>query len=367
MEYTALLVLVAAIVAALFFSGIAGTIGSGMRSAVDAALGSREGPGTAGPDSPSIPSEQEGEALPDGPVITTIPYLAPDAEPINPESTWPANVWTAPASFPETPASYPSCDPLCLPEEAPSTGNPFTARPPEGHSDTAIALDSQSRYATEEPKVTLCNSQVHSREPLCRVLEEARFAAYGGRLRGLPDAAELLHHFLNGSGEPYEIDFERFMDDVPEIEEMVVEHQAAIGEEAIAAAQEMDATEPITFPVNTAWEPWGYGPDGDFVYHDKNWANAIGSFHYNLAGEVTVRPPEIPGGEWTYEVHTQVNMEKYYDWDRDSTDVAVNFPPWPASVFSFSQQDLWELHTHGFAQEFWLTGRSLVSSSGGGR
>lgn len=173
-----------------------------------------------------------------------------------------------------------------------------------------------------------------------------------------PNAADYFEHFLDGSGEDIDLDMDVFLEDLPEFQEEVERRQEEIIEEALAEAADRDIDGPITFPINTPMEGWGYPPDdidGDsFAYDDPDWANAIGSFHYGLEGEITVYPPETPGGDPTYSLDTTVNMEKWYDWDREETDPV--FSDWKRNLAGYSQADIAELHQYGMAQEFWIRG-----------
>lgn len=192
----------------------------------------------------------------------------------------------------------------------------------------------------------------------------ARFTAWDLDQRGDTGTAALLNHFLDGSGEPVNVDVELLLSEVPEFEEQVADHLDQIGESAVAQAEESGESQ--TYAVVTEWEPWGDDPvdpansGGGVVYSDSDWAGALGEFHYSLVGEVSVSPPGEPGGDWTHEVDSVVSVREYYGWDRDSTDPVPD--SWYArGFFSFSAQDMWELHENGMAREFWLGGSTGVS------
>ncbi|GAA3760469.1 Flp pilus assembly pilin Flp [Spinactinospora alkalitolerans] len=370
-EYAAVILLVAAIVGVVIASGVSERIATGITDAVDQALNPEQGapvadgPGDESEDAPGADPDigRDPPTYPGEPADLDVPEADPAEPEIDPDSTWPYMA-TTPVLLPGPEEERDPCNPLCRPGE--SDGDPFSGLPRDMHPEVDLALESREQYgAEEEVPGYKCTGRAPMHR-LCQVRKEALMAAMGGEyVRGYPDAAEYLRHFLRGSGETMTVDMDRFMDDVPEFDEQVRGHQQELGIEAVQQAQALDTDGPVTFPVNTAWNAWGYPPDAidgaSFVYDDANWANAIGSFNYNLVGEVTAYPPEEPGGEWSYEIDTQVNLRKYYDWGRQDTSPAVNFPG-----FTFSQQELWELHRHGMAQEFWIAGDTRVSSEGSG-
>lgn len=264
------------------------------------------------------------------------------------------------------------CDPrsilqLCTAEDI-ADEDPFDLEPTI-HPEDENASRSEERYDSEE--LPPFRSQRDGGEHNRNVRSAARTLAMGGGLIGWDEASEYLHHFLDGSGEDLTVDMDQFWDDIPEFRDEVVEQQEDIGDSAIGEAQDMDVDEPVTFPINTDWEPFGYrsqddygGGEGAYVYDDSNWTYAIGSLNYNLSGEVTVHPPETEGGDWTYEVDTDVNMQKYYDWDESATDPF--FDGWRQAVFPYSEADLAGLHDVGLAQEYWLEGSTRQSHEGSG-
>jgi Flp pilus assembly pilin Flp len=173
-----------------------------------------------------------------------------------------------------------------------------------------------------------------------------------------PDASRNLLHFLGNSGKPLEQDVNGMLDDIPEFAAQTGQDQADLGLTAIEEAKRRGATGPITFPVNTPWQGYGYDPDtGATSYDNENWFYALGGWQYNLTGEVTVYPPTTPGGAWRYEVATRVNIRDQYNWDGGK---GVTIGP-----LSVSDEQLAELHRAGLAQEFVAVGASDVRTKEG--
>jgi hypothetical protein len=171
-----------------------------------------------------------------------------------------------------------------------------------------------------------------------------------------PDASRNLLHFLGNSGKPLEQDVDGMLGDIPEFAAQTDQDQANLGLTAIEEAKRRGATGPITFPVNTPWNGFGYDEQG-LVYDNDNWFYALGGWQYNLTGEVTVYPPSTPGGAWRYEVSTRVNLRDQYNWDGGK---GVNIGP-----LSVSDEQLAELHRAGLAQEYVAVGASDVRTKEG--
>lgn len=167
-----------------------------------------------------------------------------------------------------------------------------------------------------------------------------------------PDASRNLSHYLANTGEPLDQDVDRILADVPAFQTKVDEGRTALGEDAVARAQESGATGPVTFPVNTAWS-------GFYITSDmsQNWFYALGGVSYNQTGQVTVYPPTSPGGTWRYEVSTRVNLYDQYNWDGGkSTQIGP---------FTVTDEELARLHRQGLAREYRNQGRSDTTTTTG--
>ncbi|WP_344163451.1 hypothetical protein [Nocardiopsis rhodophaea] len=212
----------------------------------------------------------------------------------------------------------------------------------------------------------------------CTTIEEVQMAIDGSRaacyfpewITGVPEgeqwaycrphAADYFEHFLNNSGKDMNLDMDTFLSDVPEFQEEIDDHQQELIDQALKDAKGRGIDGPITYPVSTEKKAWGYPPNDpngkDFIYENPDWKNAIGSFHYWLEGEITVYPPKEPGEKPTYSLDAEVNMEKWYDWERDTHTPVFDPSEMKGKLIGFSQSDLAALHQYGMAQEFWIRG-----------
>ncbi|WP_460861863.1 hypothetical protein [Nocardiopsis coralliicola] len=254
----------------------------------------------------------------------------------------------------------PVCEPLC--EAVPGHVNLAEWPDPPTHPERRTAQESQ--LAHDSANVDDISRKTFWTWPWT-VLETKKQDAYlvanGGAFRGMWTARRALLHFLDGSGNDFEVDVDEVLEDVPEFREAVADQRQDIGRQAILQAQEDGAEGPVTFPVSSEWNAFGTDPDGGYIYDDSDWINTLGSWNHAETGEVTVFPPEDPGGEWTYEMRSTTHLQKYYDWDRDETGPVLDVGPFDSS---FSEMDLSEMHRAGIAQEFWAKGETGATTTG---
>ncbi|PSK95894.1 hypothetical protein CLV63_11357 [Murinocardiopsis flavida] len=324
-EYGAVVVLVAAIAGGLYAAGIPEKVGADVGAAVCDLTDLTDltgGTGCGGSDTPGSGEDERDD-------ITTMQYPADPGGQV--------------------------CLPLCDPER----GNKHLDDWPEPpiHPEQGIAIDSAEEY--DQTDIDDVSDKVMMNGVPGHQLEIKRTQAYnfatGGDLKGMDNASGALKHFLDGSGETKQIDADDLRKDVPEFDAEVKKANKQIGADAIADAKKRGVTEPVTYPVSTEWNAFGYNKEGTgYIYDDADWINTLGSWQYNQVGEVTVYPPAEPDGEWTQTTTTQTNVKKYYDWDEDKTGPAVKGPMGIES--DFSEQDLWNMHRTGIAQEFWIEG-----------
>lgn len=160
-----------------------------------------------------------------------------------------------------------------------------------------------------------------------------------------PHASSNLLHYLANDGKPLEQDVNQMLKDVPELQHRVKDDRDNLGATAVEEAKKRGAKGPITFPVNTAWTGYYIDPS-----QSQDWFYATGGIQYNQTGQVTVYPPDGPGGKWRYEVSTHVNYRDQYNWDgAKSTKIG------PIIV---TDKQMASLHRKGLAQEFGMYGRS---------
>lgn len=205
----------------------------------------------------------------------------------------------------------------------------------------------------------------NSREPTDEDRETedlAELLIAGGRVTGKGPASDNLQHYLDNTGEDKPIDVDNMLEEVPSFADEVDEQRRSIGQEAISQAQESGATGPVTFPVNTDWEGGGAAKDESAKYY-----YATASFDYNQTGTVTAYPPTEPGGEWTYEMDTAVNVRDRYNWDTGKG-VTIPAPDWVPGIPDggyIPDTRMQGLHESGLAREYNIVGASETSRSSG--
>ena len=167
-----------------------------------------------------------------------------------------------------------------------------------------------------------------------------------------PDAARNLLHFLGNSGDTLDQDVDSMLESSSALSDAVDIQQQRLAAAAVEQARASGATGPVTFPVNTQWA-------GVYITSDDsaNWFYALGGISYNQTGSVTVTPPSSPGGAWTYEMSTEVNIRDRYNWDGGkSTQIG------PVTI---TDEQLAELHRAGLAREFTAVGTSTRRNTSG--
>ncbi|WP_399096565.1 hypothetical protein ACGH2B_29500 [Streptomyces sp. BBFR2] len=165
---------------------------------------------------------------------------------------------------------------------------------------------------------------------------EAQLGLVRGYLytQGWGDAGDLLGHFLEGSGEPVEVDADRMLSDMP------------------AFRHDVDTTlaEVKKQPDGTFTSSWQSSAP-DITQGDKslNWYYALNHFQYRLVGHKE-------GDHVTY----QVEVEKRYDWGIPSE----HRRDLDKGPLHFEQADLARLNMVGMAKDFDVKGRSTTQTAG---
>lgn len=182
--------------------------------------------------------------------------------------------------------------------------------------------------------------------------ELAELIAAGGDLTGKGPAADNMRHFLGNTGDDMPIDVDDMMANSPGLSAEIDATRQQLGQQAIAEAESSGATGPVTFPVNTDWS-------GYYITQSESekYFYATGGMEYNINGTVTAHPPSTPGGEWTYEMSTEVNSRDRYNWD---TGKGVTIGP-----VTVQDEQMQGLHQSGLAQEYNIIGQSSEQTTTG--
>lgn len=166
-----------------------------------------------------------------------------------------------------------------------------------------------------------------------------------------PHAAELLDHYLDNTGDPYNLDVNSMMSDIPQ---MQARGDALVNDEVNRIVDEAAATgqygQPV--PFRTPWQGYYLDPEAD-----PDWYRAVGGVDMSAGGVVTVYPPDTPGGQPQVHVESQVDVADRYNWDEGKeTEIG------PITI---TDQQMAGLQTAGLAREFDITGASSVSTYDG--
>lgn len=182
-----------------------------------------------------------------------------------------------------------------------------------------------------------------------------KYAAEAGALAlagAWPDASRNLQHFLGNSGDPLEQDVDAMLEDVESFQAQVDTQTDQLAQEAVDQARADGITEPVTYPVNTPWAGHYLGED-----ESKNWFFATGGMSYNQTGQITVYPPETPGGPYRYETERTVNYRDQYNWDKGKGVDILGI--------EVTDAQLAELHRAGLAREYTMYGNSSPQTTSG--
>lgn len=166
-----------------------------------------------------------------------------------------------------------------------------------------------------------------------------------------PHAAELLDHYLDNTGEPYQLDVNSMMGDIPQ---MQARGDAMVNDEVNRIAAEAAATGQYGRPVpfRTPWQGYYLDPDAN-----PDWYRAVGGVDMSAGGVVTVDPPETPGGQPRVHVESQIDVADRYNWD-EGKETKIG----PITI---TDEQMAGLQTAGLAREFDIKGSSTVSTYDG--
>ncbi|TDC12564.1 hypothetical protein E1265_29645 [Streptomyces sp. 8K308] len=185
-------------------------------------------------------------------------------------------------------------------------------------------------------------------EPLVRdyaLQAELEAGATVAEAFGYEDAAQLLDHYLDGSGSRLDVDVDGMLQDSTVVGRAVDAAVSARRDEWTREATEAfreSGGRPVAFPVRS-------GAQG-FEFDDANWRLAMGHAELDVAGVVTVEPG--PTGRPEARLDYQVNVWDRYNWDDDK----VAKIGW----MTFDNADIGRLHSTGLAQDYDVRGRSSV-------
>ncbi|WP_232023026.1 hypothetical protein [Actinomyces viscosus] len=167
-----------------------------------------------------------------------------------------------------------------------------------------------------------------------------------------PDASKNLHHYLENTGTPQNINVDKMLNDLPDLPDSTESRVEEMANKAQSEYEKSGATGPVTYPFNTHWRSEYAAED-----EDKNWFLATGGYQYATEGTITVYPPspEHPNGHYTCDY--QVHVADRYNWDGNKATEILGM--------KVTDKQLQELHQTGLAQEYDLVGESSVRGKSG--
>jgi hypothetical protein len=151
------------------------------------------------------------------------------------------------------------------------------------------------------------------------------------RVKGWNDAADLLKHYLDNTGEPITVDVDRMLNDVPQFQKDVSTTLAGVRNQPDGHFQ-------------TNWRSTSAPSAGD----NLNWYYALHHFEYRLVGHKH-------GGQIDY----QVEIKKRYDWGTPS-EHRRDLDRFPVHL---EQADVARLNMVGEATDFDVTGKSHTKTT----
>lgn len=208
---------------------------------------------------------------------------------------------------------------------------------------TADALDTQLRdallviFGTEETFRTENRDRRDGDPDVGDRLTEAQMVGVSAymKMKGWDDAAALLDHFLEGTGEPYEVDAGRMLKELPNFQQDV--------------ATSLDRLKKSPDgPVDSGWKSTSSGTEGN--ENVMNWYYGLHHFQYRVVGHKT-------GDVVTY----QVEVRKRYDWGVPSEHRADLVAP--GKAVNAEQSEIARLNHTRLAQDFDVHGRTSTMST----
>ena len=197
---------------------------------------------------------------------------------------------------------------------------------PNSHTVSQMA-ESAAVYNT----TTMSDSDARS------IINKANTVITGGSLIGWSNAADLLQHFLDGSGEQYTLNMTDFLKDSNNKSYRNTEINRAL------RAAEQLAREGEYLTMNQLWEN-KYTPKDDWYY-------AMGTYYCDVdMMNLTVTVDE--NGIKHYSADIKYSATDFYNWNKNDTTPVINKKVLFVTITGPSPAELYRLHEAGRAQEF---------------
>ncbi|MFF8956304.1 hypothetical protein [Streptomyces sp. NPDC014894] len=170
--------------------------------------------------------------------------------------------------------------------------------------------------------------------------------ATAGDVAGQVGASRNMLHYLDGTGEPLDLDVDRILHEDEKFRLQVNElhlmsHQESWRKDALDQFQKAGGDRTVVIPVESKKE--------DRTFRGGEWFHAVGSHSQNVSGLVSVSPGE--NGKPKVSLEYQVNVWDRYNWDVGKS---TKLP----GGLDIRDEDMGRLHRTGIAQEFDMRGSS---------
>lgn len=170
----------------------------------------------------------------------------------------------------------------------------------------------------------------------------------------LPDATRMYEHYLNGSGTPLTVDYERYLKEDPAGQD---EHLGIISD-AREGARKMDdawmadhqGQEPTDHEFDMTSEPVDVGQSALYHYpQTENWQKTIGAHKIYVSAHVRVTVDKA-ADKRHFEIDLTVHMEDRYNFNPGGKDMKTKIP----------DSDNGRFQVTGLAKEFDVTGTAHI-------
>ena len=170
------------------------------------------------------------------------------------------------------------------------------------------------------------------------ITSKANLIITGGTLYGWTNAAKLMQHFMDGTGEQYNLNMNEFLQD-----SVTKGYRDSDINNALRAAEAL-ALVGETLDINQKEEYLHRAYSGDWYY-------AV-NYYYSDVDILNLTVTIDENGVKTYNADIRYIMQDYYNWDKNDTKPAIEKKVWFVTITGPSPAELYRLHAAGRAQEF---------------
>ena len=223
------------------------------------------------------------------------------------------------------------------------------------------APGSQRAYEMAESKAAYNTITISSSEQ-SETTRKANLIITGGTLYGWTNAAKLMQHFMDGTGEQYNLNMNEFLQD-----SVTKGYRDSDINNALRAAEAL-ALVGETLDINQKDEYLHRASSGDWYY-------AV-NYYYSDVDILNLTVTVDENGVKTYNADIRYIMKDYYNWDKNDTKPSIEKKVLFITITGPSPAELYRLHAAGKAQEFltygeitytnvtWTEGQSVANIAG---